>query len=111
MISITTPILDPNGELIFKEDNSTDFGSYKRRIQSTVTLDIGVSVEDLGYSDLDRKVTITLPATKSIHEALLYLMSNYAELNMSTRTGFNTMGIATMSMSSGKIKLACELIS
>lgn len=111
MIGFSTLTLDINGTLIADELPSSDYRKHKRRVKKTATLDGGVVVEDQGYVDMDRVVSIDLKSSKAIYDRLRYYIQNYSELGLSTQLGYNTAAIKSMSDSDGKINIQCELIS
>jgi hypothetical protein len=111
MISISTFLLDDAGVLIAPEFTSSEFEGLSRRVQKTATLDGGVDVQDLGYTDLDRPVSIDVPCSRAVYDQLKYLIANYSELGLSTRAGFNTVALKSVKRNDEKITLVFELIA
>ena len=107
MIGISTPTLDQSGELILHELGDTAISQYSRRINATATLDGGVSVEDNGFTGIDRPISIAVKSTTAIMASLKYLLENYTTVNLSTREGFNTAVIKKLNDIDGKITLEC----
>jgi hypothetical protein len=109
MIGISTLTIDPSGALLLDEHPDTLINQLERRIQKTATLDGGVDVEDLGFTDADRSTEIVIDSTPALYEQLRYLITNYATVGISSRMGYNTAAIKRVSDLDGKIKVTCEL--
>jgi len=58
MIGVASIIFDTEGTWIFRSKMSAEGESGNRRATRTATLDGGVAVSDLGYSEGDREISV-----------------------------------------------------
>jgi hypothetical protein len=88
MISIASPVYDPNGELIFPDETPENAYQASRRGSVTATLDGGSWPYDTGFSVSDQTVTLSITnASEAILVKLRYLIAYYSELIVSIDTG------------------------
>jgi hypothetical protein len=98
MIAVLSAIAaDPLGVVELEIDFSgSDFNSLSRRISRTATLDGGVVLTDLGYSDGDRTVLLATPPDAEALAGLQYLLRNYGLVNVALPDGFYQTGLANL---------------
>lgn len=107
MIFVSSVTFDPDAALEIDDLASSDYGAMTRRSNKVATLDLGVAVNDFGYTDADREFQVNLKLTQEIDETLRYIVRTYGLVNVSTREGFYTAipsysaraGIATLKLS------------
>jgi len=89
MIGIAATQFDVLGAVVFKEDMAeSDMESLSRRGSKAKTLDGGVYIEDLGFSDSDRdfKIKVNNPTIAQV-DTLKYLVRTYSTLLFACREG------------------------
>lgn len=109
MISFSTPLIDPSGELVLNELPASDVRTLMRRVQSTQTLDGGRDIEDLGFQLADRPIEIQVHSTAAVYDQVKYLIQNYPLVGFSSRLGFHQAAIKQVRDMDGKITISCEL--
>lgn len=85
---LSAPVWDFDGfvQLQVLPDNTA--GETRRRVNRLTTLDGGVVVNDFGFSEGDRTITLVWsPATREIESAVDRLIKTYSVLHVSTRAG------------------------
>lgn len=91
MIGISTQIYDLEGARIFEDlDPGKEQKNRRgeRRVTRTATLDGGVSIADMGYSDGDRTITVMeLAASLEAVEFVEYICRNYTLVTVTAEDG------------------------
>jgi hypothetical protein len=115
MIGVATTIFDVSGARIFNGGNQekvADNRKGSRRVVRTATLDGGVAVSDLGYSDGDRDVEIQeAEATAAAVDFAKYIVENYGRVVVSTPDGAYEAAPDSYSLASGVLTLKVLIIS
>lgn len=89
ILNITTKTFDLQGLLQVKCDNESTFRDTKRRVSKVATLDGGVSLVDMGYTDSDMQFDIkSSNLLKDDVNKLTYLMTTYPRLHFATMDGY-----------------------
>ena len=89
MIGISTIEYDIYGFLKLNEDITTKTESIQRRVSKTATLDGGVSLGDMGYTDSDRTFDISISEISAYNlNLIIRLMKQYPLLHFSTSDGY-----------------------
>ncbi|EMG36616.1 hypothetical protein PCS_02628 [Desulfocurvibacter africanus PCS] len=60
MIGISALTYDPDGALLIPGHPDSDLGSLGRRVSRTQTMDGGVVIQDFGFADGDRELSIVI---------------------------------------------------
>lgn len=86
--TIASPTFDPDGYIELPVRRSQTAGETRRRVNRIATLDLGVVINDFGYSDGDRTLQLVWPArSRAIEEAVDRMVQLYERLHVSTRAG------------------------
>lgn len=88
IINITPVVFDISGALSIRALPSSNFGSMIRRANRRATLDLGVAVNDFGYTDADRDMAINFKPTPETDETARYLVRTHSRVHVATREGF-----------------------
>ena len=88
MISISTVTFDLNGNIVLLNAGKSDLSSATRRVTRSSTLDNGVVLADLGFTEGDRTLDIVV-SNSSIEqeESIKYLQKTYPLVVLSCRDG------------------------
>jgi len=91
MIGVASIIFDVSGARMFRaKDPIKEFDNRRgsRRVTRTATLDGGVAVSDLGYSDGDRDINIKEPeASLDSVDFARYIVETYNRVTITTPDG------------------------
>jgi len=87
MIVLITPEYNPSGNIAFLELAETDLTSLSRRISKRKTIDGGVFLDDMGFSEGDRTLTITTLATVATYSGVANFIKNFNTYFCSTAEG------------------------
>ncbi len=88
MIALSTITFSLTGHLILQESSASIFSDLSRRVSKTATLDGGVLLTDLGYSEGDREFKLELLTEDSTSIlALKRLVEAYSLLYLSCKEG------------------------
>ena len=113
IIAISTLTFDLEGALILRgAETLSKVSSVTRRLRKTATLDGGVTIENNGLSQGDRRFLLTVPL-KNVeqYDNYLYLIENYPEVHISTREGFFLGVMAKVNRKSENALLDIEIKS
>ena len=108
MIGLSTITFDLKGARIFSGDRNADLKNRKgdRRISRTATLDGGVLIADLGFSDGDRTLTaIELDATQEAVDFAQYIVEHYTLINAATDDGVYEVAPESYIVDDGKLTI------
>lgn len=109
MIGVAAPIFDVEGARVFRSgdlEKEADNRRGSRRVSRTATLDGGVAVADLGYSDGDRDVNIREPeASAASVDFARYIVETYGTVIISTADGAYEAVPDTFSVDDGTLTL------
>lgn len=86
MISISSPTYDVGGRIILNAFVSNLY-STQRRGSVTKTLDGGVAIYDLGFSDAGEILTASVNVTKQQAQVISYLIAYYSQLIVCVESG------------------------
>ena len=97
MLSISAQTFDINGNITLKILPDSEIQTVSRRVSRTATLDGGVSLVDMGYTDSDREFSIKInEIPEQDLSNLKRMMKQYALLSFSSNEGFFTGVISKM---------------
>lgn len=109
MIGLAAQTYDIDGARIFRDtDRFKDQANRKggRRVSRTATLDGGVSISDMGYSDGDRTLAVVVPgASEELIAFAEYLIRTYALITITTGDGAYEAAPETHNVSDGTLTL------
>ena len=91
--------------VLIRDDSRCTIKSYRTRMSRSPTLDGGAIIENLGYSDGDRELTIISKVNESIESRLRSMVQDELYLVVSTRDGVFYGAIGSMSVDRGDLKL------
>ena len=104
MIVLSTPTFDLNGSVILKRTSKSNIETRERRVTRTATLDGGVEIADMGFTDGDRTLNIRARRESiGTEDAIRYLMENYPILVCTTRDGAYHGVIERMGRQAGEL--------
>ena len=106
MVIITSRLFDAeHSPLVLHEiPGSSNLRSTTRRLNRTATLDGGAVIDDAGYSDGDRTLTIALQQpTASVHASLQALIEGGGTQRVATRDGTFEGGISRVTEQNGQL--------
>ena len=87
-INLTTPDFDVEGAVALDALASSDLGNVTRRTNRVATLDGGAALNDYGFTDADRVMTLRWrPHSRDTESAVVRLVRLYGQLNVSTPEG------------------------
>ena len=86
-IHITSVDFDPQGRLTLDALPDSELGGLTRRVNRVPTLDLGVAVNDRGFSHGDRTFDIRWPGTAATNERAAYLTKTHGRVRVSTDEG------------------------
>lgn len=85
---ISTPTFDPDGFVELTVRNDTTAGEVRRRSNRVATLDGGAVINDFGYTDSDRTITLRWAFVDAATEVEVdRLVRTYDRLQVATRAG------------------------
>lgn len=85
---LSTLTFDPDGAVTIDLLPSTEANTLRRRVNRIATLDGGAVVNDFGYSEADRTITLRWRPSSAAHEAsIARLLRLYSRLHVSTADG------------------------
>ena len=80
MIAITTPTYDLDGVYVSHHHPLSSLNDITRRATRTATLDGGAVMNDIGYSDSDRTITVTTNPSLKEREILSNMVKFYSNV-------------------------------
>lgn len=87
-VTLTAIEFDPLGVVHLDVLPDTNFGQIRRRMSRVATLDGGAVVNDFGYSEADRELSLTwTPKSRAQQQAVARLVQTYPQLRVATREG------------------------
>jgi hypothetical protein len=88
MIFLSSITFDLEGTADIDALANSDAGTMTRRTNRVATLDGGVAVNDFGYTDADRDLTVRMRLTEELDNTLRYIVRNHGQIHVSTSEGF-----------------------
>ena len=86
--TISTPTFDPDGFIELLVRNDTTAGEVRRRTSRVATLDGGAVINDFGYTEADRTITLRWQfSSKDIEADVDRLVRLYDRLQVATSQG------------------------
>lgn len=86
--TLSTPTFDPDGYIELMVSNDTAPSEVRRRVNRIATLDGGAAVNDFGFTDADRTITLRWPYSSAAQEQDVdRLVQLYSRLQVSTPAG------------------------
>lgn len=86
-ISITSEVFDPLARLEIRALPSSQMGELRRRVNRVPTLDLGVAINDRGFSHGDRTFVIRWQLTPATDATARYITQNHSRVRVSTTQG------------------------
>lgn len=87
-IHLSTPEFDLQGAVTLDVLPTSDLGATTRRTNRVATLDGGAALNDYGYTDADRTITLRWrPNSREQDASVVRLVQLYGRLNVSTPEG------------------------
>lgn len=88
-VFLSTPTFDLDGAVMIPAKvGESELGEARRRVNRSATLDGGVAINDFGYSDGDRTISLAWrPLSNAFEDNLRRLVEDYPRLTISTREG------------------------
>lgn len=111
--AISAPQYDPASPLVLRSLAASSAGAtYTRRNSITATLDGGAVLEDGGYSDGDRTVTLGIPTlTLAQHTELRRLVTSYSLVILGIADGVYTAAVSSYDARRGEATVTLRLIA
>ena len=91
--------------VIIKDDSRCTIKNYNPRVSRSPTLDGGAVIENLGYSDGDREITIVSLVSQEIEAKLKSMAVDELYLVVSTRDGVFYGAVDVMQVDRGSLNL------
>ena len=103
MIGISSYLFDPLGGRTFAlDDQRSRLQDIERRVSRVKTLDGGVFVSDLGFTDGDRTLLLAVPMNSiADYDFFKRLLSLYPRVTVSTRDGVFDCYISSIALNGG----------
>ena len=105
MISLSTTTQNADGNVIFYKTSKSRLGVKEARVTRTVTLDGGVFITNLGYSDGDRTIMFDATINKTQAEKITDIFELYKEVLLSMEDGIYLATISRLDIKGTKIKM------
>ena len=86
-VTISAITFDPIGVLSIRALPSSDTGKLTRRVSRTATLDLGVAINDRGFSHGDRTMTFEWVASKQTNDTAAYLTRMHGRVQVAMGEG------------------------
>lgn len=86
-VSITSEVFDPQARLNLNALPTSELGELRRRVNRVPTLDLGVAVNDRGFSHGDRTFTIRWRLTAATDATARYITQTHSRVRVSTSQG------------------------
>lgn len=110
MFALSSPIFDSAGTMVFPAGRS-ESEPVSRRARRVATLDGGAVMSDLGYSDLDRTLTLTIPsATRTQHDFVARLIATYQTAVLCCAFGAFEVLLSELTYERGKVSVTAEVL-
>lgn len=105
-VSITAPLFDLEGHVWLTNVDPDGLADFERRNSRVPTLDGGAAIPDFGYSDADRTLNISWPATnKAVVDTVRRLAKTYSRLIVATEEGCFLGAPGPFSLRSGEAQI------
>lgn len=105
MISISTITASTTGNVVLKQDVSSEVGAKTARVTRTATLDGGVYINHSGYTDGDRTLRIKGNVNAEQSTILSNIFEDYTSSLISIKDGLYFGAISTLSTENGKLAM------
>lgn len=96
---------DAGSAIIIKDDSRCTIKNYRPRVSRSPTLDGGALIENLGYSDGDREISIISRVDSEAEIKLQSMVRDELYLVVSTRDGVFYGAINSMKVDRGSLNL------
>jgi hypothetical protein len=88
LVHLTSPEFDLDGAVVLSVLPTSEFGETRRRTNRVATLDGGAVLNDYGYTDADRSMTLRWrPYSRELESAVVRLVKLYGQIQVSTPEG------------------------
>ena len=91
--------------VLIKDDSRCQIRVYKPRVTRAKTLDLGSVVDNQGYSEGDREITIISSVSEELAVKIVSMVQDETHLLISTRDGVFYGSIDNMSVDRGSLNL------
>ena len=105
MISISTTVSNPNGNVIITGEHASELRKKTARVSRTKTLDGGVYINHSGYTDGDRTLSVRARISAASAEALDAVFRLYTRVLVSMADGLYYGAIPSMTTENGVLKM------
>lgn len=104
---ISTQLYDLNGWVYLSGINigNSNTRTKQRRVNRSKTLDGGVYIDDLGYADGDRTLTLSADVDEDTEDRLFNILENHSLIWVSLHDGAFTAVMNSVSMNSTRAKI------
>lgn len=110
-IAITSVDFDPLGHVRINADPNSDLRTLTRRVNRVATLDLGVAINDRGFSHGDRTFRITWKATRATNDRVAYIEENHSRVKLTTEEGVFLCVIERAALGKNQSSLTALVIS
>jgi len=108
-ITIQSPIFDPSGSIRLpraKLDGTTRTKNLKRRVTRRGTLNGSSHINDLGFTDSDRTITVVLKnPTQQETDSVTYLIRSYSTLVLTSENEMFSGVIETINPTGSELRI------
>lgn len=106
MVTLSAPFYDLNGAVVLPRTQESTMKDKTRRVSRAKTLDAGVALSDLGFSDGDRTLKIkSQKVSETVYAVVDYLQQNYPIVMLSSAEGMFTGSISSVRIRRGSLSL------
>jgi hypothetical protein len=100
---------DSDGSVLVPYRPKSDFGTSQRRVRREKTLDGGVLIDDAGWTDLDRDITVVMRWADDAWTVLQHLHECKTLIHVALEIGYFTGTIRRLRARDGEIRMAVWL--
>jgi len=104
MISISTTIADPNGNVVLYELPTSNLNDMEARVTRTATLDGNSFIDHQGVSDGDRTLTVISPLKQPEYDNLVSIFRRSYYVMVSISTGLYLCVIKSVMIQNNQIR-------
>ena len=111
-VHISSVDFDLNGAVVLEvSDSDSDLGDTRRRMNRIATLDGGVVLNDFGFAEGDRSVSLSwTPVSAADEEAVAYLVRTHSRLRLACRLGCFEVAPESFKVQGGKATLSLLVV-
>jgi hypothetical protein len=86
-VNITTLEFDLLGSVTIPAKPDSDIRALQRRVNRTPTLDLGVAINDRGFTHGDRTFTLRWQPRRDVNERVRYIIETHSRVRVTTDEG------------------------